>query len=1756
MRVSGILLIATFILLSPLSFSCSPEPPVAVIDPVVPESPQVGQTVSFDGSGSFCPPDSGYITEYEWVFPPEAYCIQGEHSANASCKFSPSGQYEVKLYVKSSAGLWSLEPASPNDCWHVNVIVTAAGPTWYVKPDGNDANNGQSWVTAFRTVRVAIDSTVNGDEILLEQGTYHEQINFKGKNIEIRSTNPNDWQIVQNTIIDADRRGSVVVFDGTEISPCKIEGITLQSGAPAGNGLALRLELNETSELTASDSSGKGRDGTLVGAVWTPSGHSEGCLSFDGDDCVEIAGYKGIPGRNSRTVSAWVKTSGSSVTDWMEIICWGDSSKVGGWWNVVLSDQTTAGKWVLRMAALGGYVEGTTQLADGLWHHVAVTLDSDGTPNLDEVRLFVDGKEETLVIPANISINTVTSMDLRIGGQANRYYEGSIDEIRVYSRALSAQEIAGLADLPGPMAWWKLDETSGAIAQDSSSSGFDGTLYGSPSWGTGKNDNGLTFDGIDDYVQPANYPGVLGNTPRTCAFWIKTTQSAADVISWGRTLDEYGQQVLGQKWVINFSNGYLRTMVHGGNLWTYSPSIQDGQWHHIAVVLDNDGSMNVDETKHYVDGVLQSVYSTTAYPVNTVAAEDMTFGQSIVHGGNFFAGQLDEVRIYDRALSEDEVRTMMGECLEAHWKLDNDYNDVANGHDGTPVGDPVFDEGRIDHGIRFNGQRQYIQIQHDSALEVKLPITLMCWFYLKQQNVQAVLMGTNLGSGVYSGANLQINNGLIELKYGDGGGKGLGNRRSKVASISVQETQRWYYVVGVIRGPQDMSIYIDGIDVGGTYSGTGGDIYYSPSGYPLIGSSSFNGKMDDVQIYSRALTAKEIRSEWQEGMGFKRGGGIRGYGANADISHCIIRDNTSEADGGGIWNIDGDITNSFVVDNAAQDAFGGGLAGCDGDIVNCVIASNIASDGGNAGGLYDCNGSITNCTIANNTASGAFGGVQNCSATVTNTILWSNIDSDAGTNTEQTQISGGSPFVNYCCIQDDDPGSGTIPFGSGTGNMDDDPLYASPESGDYHLSPGSPCRNAGDPGGNYLGQLDIDGLVRVQDGRVDVGAYEWQRGIIYVDFMATAGANNGGNWDNAFVYLQDALDVAVSGDQIWVAAGVYCPDKSLLHPEYEDDRSISFCLPENISLYGGFAGTEIALTERDWLSYETILSGDIDEDGILDAGNSYHVVIGADGAVLDGFTISQGVANGSGNDGYGGGILNLQTSPEITRCKIMSNWAYVGGGLFAYESSYTVSGTVFYGNFATDFGGGVAHVGCDQVSLANCVFNYNTAHYYADEYDYSGYGGGIYNENSAGTAIVNCTFYDNWGLVAGGGVLDNISGGTIVKNSILWGDSSSNGMEIALLGSSGSYDLTVSYSDVEGGQAQVYRESGYTLNWGSGNLDTDPLFADPDSMDPDDRDFHLKSAAGRWTDSGWVNDTVTSLCIDAGNPQDAYSSEPSPNGGIINMGCYGNIVEASKSNSVWVSTSGSNNNDGSYISPFRTIAYAIDNKGYEGAVINVVGDNATKIYYENLVIGSSDGKFTLKGVNWPIINGGFNGESVVYLYNVNSDVQIDGFYILNGLAQEGAGMFIQSCSPTIRNCRFAGNYAYPTIAGYYWARGGGMAIEGGSPAIENCDFILNKAEGIGNNDVMDSGSGGGVYTHETTAIIRNCRFGVAVEWFSASSYKNEADTWLEPGSGGVVFGTHTDEIYRVGLDNNPTIEGFVCYQPLSYWSTRNTLPIN
>ena len=130
----------------------------------------------------------------------------------------------------------------------------------------------------------------------------------------------------------------------------------------------------------------------------------------------------------------------------------------------------------------------------------------------------------------------------------------------------------------------------------------------------------------------------------------------------------------------------------------------------------------------------------------------------------------------------------------------------------------------------------------------------------------------------------------------------------------------------------------------------------------------------------------------------------------------------------------------------------------------------------------------------------------------------------------------------------------------------------------------------------------------------------WNPVIIYVDNDAVTGSNTGMSWENAYSDLQDALERAGAGcgSEIWVAAGTYKPTQNASDPD------ATFQLVNGVPLYGGFAGTETSREQRNWLTNETILTGDIDDDG---NGNVQHVVKAANvgqETFVDGFTITKG----------------------------------------------------------------------------------------------------------------------------------------------------------------------------------------------------------------------------------------------------------------------------------------------------------------------------------------------------------------------------------------------------------------------------------------------------------------------------------------------------------------------------------------------------
>ncbi len=229
--------------------------------------------------------------------------------------------------------------------------------------------------------------------------------------------------------------------------------------------------------------------------------------------------------------------------------------------------------------------------------------------------------------------------------------------------------------------------------------------------------------------------------------------------------------------------------------------------------------------------------------------------------------------------------------------------------------------------------------------------------------------------------------------------------------------------------------------------------------------------------------------------------------------------------------------------------------------------------------------------------------------------------------------------------------------------------------------------------------------------------------VIYVNASAS-GLNNGTSWANAYKSLQSALNIAVSDQQIWVARGTY-------YPTTTTDRTQSFTLKNGVAIYGGFAGTETLLSQRNFTTNVTILSGDI---GVASdaTDNSYHVVyanIVNNTAVLNGFIITAGNANGAQDNS--------------------------GGGMFSIFSSPTLANLIFSNNTTTGYGGGMENIGSNGSVLTNLTFTGNHA----------GFGGGMEN-NQSSPAMTNVTFKNNSADNFGGGMLNSINSHPTLTNGI------------------------------------------------------------------------------------------------------------------------------------------------------------------------------------------------------------------------------------------------------------------------------------------------------------------------------------------------------------------------------------------------------
>ncbi len=494
------------------------------------------------------------------------------------------------------------------------------------------------------------------------------------------------------------------------------------------------------------------------------------------------------------------------------------------------------------------------------------------------------------------------------------------------------------------------------------------------------------------------------------------------------------------------------------------------------------------------------------------------------------------------------------------------------------------------------------------------------------------------------------------------------------------------------------------------------------------------------------------------------------------------------------------------------------------------------------------------------------------------------------------------------------------------------------------------------------------------------------------------GAGNGTLWTDAYTDLQDALDAAIPWDTIWVAGGTY-------YPTTGTDQSVSFELPDSVAVYGGFAGTESSLDERNYSTNTTILSGDIGTISTI-TDNTRHVVRGADHGRLDGFTVTLGY--GDDDIDKGGGLLNDSVSyMKVYNCIFTGSKAPQGGGVC---NNYCGDSVVFYGctfseNIATN-GGGMANFDC-RVFVTNCTFSDNSL---VSTWGTSHYGGGLYNWAPGATSLItNCTFYGN--SAKEGGAIHNRSVTSTAVNCILWGNHASvSGDDIAGSMAGG---CNISYSCIE--------QDGYAGE--EGNISEDPLFNDADNGD-----FRLNGA---------------SPCIDAGDPFSPRDSD----GTRADMGAPHGVYQHSLDAAIYEIVEpespfqyGNNDvkvtfkNHGSTTLSSLDIDWEVDENGQ--ATYNWSGSLASGDISDTLTLGScyfGFGEHTVVArTSSP------NASTDNYQDNDTTEVLVNGCEPLTGTCTIGSGgdysSFSDAVSALTANCGISGPVTFLVKDGTYSER--------------------------------------------------------------------------------------------------------------------------
>jgi hypothetical protein len=551
------------------------------------------------------------------------------------------------------------------------------------------------------------------------------------------------------------------------------------------------------------------------------------------------------------------------------------------------------------------------QLVVNRWQHVVVTRAGS------TIKCYLDSvlKNSSTSFSGTF---TTASGSVRIGnsGAYNEPFPGKLDDARIYNRALTATEVSQLYQLgiskfnatptqpltSGLVGHWTMDgkdtvwssATAGTIVNKAG--GSTGTLFTNMARATaqvpGKIGQALNFDGTDDYID-TNLPTNTYDIS-TLAGWFKATGDITGndfcryrIASTART-STTSRLGLG----INTSN--LCGFGYTAGLFTLegNTTLVAGRWYHGALTYDGT----------YLRLYLNGVQDMTPYSLGTIDAasvDDMVVGKT-AGTSRYFNGALDDVRAYNRVLSDTEILQLynlgaskfnatptqpLTSGLVGHWTFDGKdsvWSDATtgsftdrsgNGNTGSDVNmeratAPVA--GKIGQAMKFDGVDEAMDAGTASAMQIVGPITVSAWINPTSFNATNASSRPYIASTRVSGAggwlfSLDNFNTTAGLVFGYGTGTGTNYPYSTANVITLN---KWQHVVATYDNSTSLKYYVDGVEVSPAV-GVTGSLTTSTSNFYIgrnnTGTRPFDGKIDDVRVYNRVLSATEVQQLYNMG---------------------------------------------------------------------------------------------------------------------------------------------------------------------------------------------------------------------------------------------------------------------------------------------------------------------------------------------------------------------------------------------------------------------------------------------------------------------------------------------------------------------------------------------------------------------------------------------------------------------------------------------------------------------------------------------------------------------------------------------------------------------------------------------------------------------------------------------------------------------------------------------------------------------------